>query len=89
MIKPEDFENGMFLALTNNVEAIAQFSVGLGGRMVSLVKVQGVLWIPLNKKGMMEAVQQTALEKIGSAKSIAEMLEIAKAANMVWVGGSV
>ena len=53
MIKPEEFENGIFLALTNNVEAMAHFSVGLGGRSVSLVKVQGVLWLPLNKQGFM------------------------------------
>lgn len=88
MIKSEDFENGVILALTNNVEAIAHFTIGMGGRTQDLKKAQGFAWVPLNKQGFLEPKHTEMIEKVKTAKSVAEMIQMVMGAGAVWVGGS-
>lgn len=88
MIKPEEFENGFFLALDNSVEAMAHLSVGTGGKAMSLRKVRGVFWCPLDKQGLPEPRTLEALEKLKAAKTISEIIQLATEGGIVWLGGS-
>lgn len=88
MIKAEEFENGIVLALTNNVEAIAHFSVGMGGRTVEMRKVLGFVWVPLNKQGFLSAEHTAVIEKLKDCKTVAEMIQMLTDAKLAWVGSA-
>lgn len=87
MIKPEEFENCKLLAIENNVKALANFSVGMGGRTQRLVMIPAVLVVPLDEFGMVDAARTEAIEKMKVSKSLMELQEICKSVGIVWIGG--
>ncbi len=89
MIKPEEFENGAWIALENNVKPLAIYSVGLGGRTIALKKVQGVYFVPLDENGFVSPAHAEAIEKMKKAKTVMEVQAIANAAGIAWLGGTI
>ena len=85
MIKAEEFENCLLLAISNNVQPIAKFGVGMGGRTQSLVKVSSVLVIPLDEHGLLTADKAQAIEDMKKAASLLELQEICKKAGITWI----